>query len=597
MDNTSSSHLLGPRVESHNSLSTFASTGTTYVNVETFEHVTKHVNFNAIPDLAASVRQRVEGAESSDDFHCAVINKPLYGAFNILWPIHFIDNVFWLIKIPATGTPNTFTKQAAEMLTAEARTIQLLKGKVPVPEIYAFEATCDDALGVPYILMEFVDGIPLCHQWFDKSTPPHKLREKNSKTLRQLAKAMLQLGDFGLAEGGSPQFDEKGDLLEAVGPLYLKELAPTGQSEEEGGHSDQAKRSRHLGPFKTTKSFFLAGLKDEGMYTPNLGVRRLIELFVNWIPSTPPDQLPFVLTHPDFNLQNVLVNEDGDLVSLIDWDGVTAMPRCLGNEAYPKWLVKDWNASVYSWIAETDGSEEEDAPSKADRGAIEEHFFGPNHDTNSPEELIFYRYIYETAMMQSKRGMGFMDRTASTTRASLLLNNLYESVQEAWYTETIVEGIFSKIQDFVPSQHDLVKEREASKERPAEHESPGEVQWAGAKETLDVPAQDSLPTKLIRRSLSGMRSLSDKVMESISSISRLGFADSDEFGDAGSQYEELSSDSEAYSDGEDAPIEEKFLVKDEEPFELHTILDALSGNRINGRNLALLKKGFDHFMR
>jgi hypothetical protein len=33
-----------------------------------------------------------------------------------------------------------------------------------------------------------------------------------------------------------------------------------------------------------------------------------------------------VLAHPDFDIQNVIVSEEGELRGLIDWDGVAALP-------------------------------------------------------------------------------------------------------------------------------------------------------------------------------------------------------------------------------------------------------------------------------
>jgi hypothetical protein len=42
----------------------------------------------------------------------------------------------------------------------------------------------------------------------------------------------------------------------------------------------------------------------------------MLRLFLSWIPLTDPKD--FVLSHPDFGLQNILVAEDGSLRRLID---------------------------------------------------------------------------------------------------------------------------------------------------------------------------------------------------------------------------------------------------------------------------------------
>ncbi|KAF2096912.1 kinase-like protein [Rhizodiscina lignyota] len=487
---SSSLHVSQVRRE-YNSASSLASTDPACAGLNTFTMVNKHINFNAIPDLAESVRLRLFAPNDNCDLHCFVINQPIFGGYNICYPIHFTDGVIWLVKIPATGTPDGFTEQDAAMLTTEARVMQLLRDKIPVPEIFAFDASFNSAIDVPYILMEYIDGTPLCHAWRDRSVPVEQLRERNCRTLQQLANAMLQLSEFEFMEGGSPQFNETGQLLTAVGPVWSELLAAAAQTTGNAGSTGKPKRfCRQHGPFKDAKSFFRAGSNHEPRDDRDRGFRMLIELFLDWIPDNPPGSLPFVLTHPDLNLQNVLVNEEGDLVGLIDWDGVRAVPRCLGNEAYPKWLLKDWNPLVYNW---TEAGETENE--------------GRQH--NSPEELAFYRHIYESAIIENKTLLGSGHGTGSTTRSSLLLGTLYEAV-ESWSfgDETIIHGVFNKIRDA------------------AEYEMNDEVE-NGKKE-----------------------------------------------------------DNKAEMEGE----------YDEELFELHTILDAISQDGLKDRHLELLKRGFNYFM-
>ena len=57
----------------------------------------------------------------------------------------------------------------------------------------------------------------------------------------------------------------------------------------------------------------------------------------------------FVLLHPDFDIQNFIVSEEGDLQGIIDWDGFTVAPRSLGNERYPGWLSRDWDSDMYGY--------------------------------------------------------------------------------------------------------------------------------------------------------------------------------------------------------------------------------------------------------
>jgi Ser/Thr protein kinase RdoA (MazF antagonist) len=43
----------------------------------------------------------------------------------------------------------------------------------------------------------------------------------------------------------------------------------------------------------------------------------------------------FSLGHPDFNYQNIFINDEGEITGIIDWDGIRALPRALGFARYP----------------------------------------------------------------------------------------------------------------------------------------------------------------------------------------------------------------------------------------------------------------------
>ncbi|KAL1970144.1 hypothetical protein VTN77DRAFT_6549 [Rasamsonia byssochlamydoides] len=137
-----------------------------------------------------------------------------------------------------------------------------------------------------------------------------------------------------------------------------------------------------LGLFANSRSFYTSML-DRRHEPPSLfgrGQLQLLRMFLNWIPEPRDGRKEFVLTHPDFDIQNVIVSKDGHL-RLIDWDGVAAVPRSVGNERYPNWLTRDWDPSMYGWKPEM---EQDPAPN----GFWED----------SPETLAFYRAVYNDIM-------------------------------------------------------------------------------------------------------------------------------------------------------------------------------------------------------
>lgn len=80
----------------------------------------------------------------------------------------------------------------------------------------------------------------------------------------------------------------------------------------------------------------------------------MLRLFIGWILAYHVET-PFGLAHPDYDIQNVLVTEDGTVCGLIDWDGVAAVPRSFGSESFPRWLTHDWDPFFYDYNAATDG--------------------------------------------------------------------------------------------------------------------------------------------------------------------------------------------------------------------------------------------------
>jgi aminoglycoside phosphotransferase (APT) family kinase protein len=71
--------------------------------------------------------------------------------------------------------------------------MQLLKREttIPVPEVYSFDASFDNPIDCPFILMEFVAGIPLRDCWFDKGASKALVAERRARTLQDLAVAMV----------------------------------------------------------------------------------------------------------------------------------------------------------------------------------------------------------------------------------------------------------------------------------------------------------------------------------------------------------------------------------------------------------------------
>jgi Phosphotransferase enzyme family len=90
------------------------------------------------------------------------------------------------------------------------------------------------------------------------------------------------------------------------------------------------------------------------------GQQKLLQIIIDAVPIVKNEQ--FVLAHPDFDVQNFLVSQDGYLTGVLDWDGVATYPRYLGYARYPGWITRDWDPMAYRYGFEEPAWKKEDSP-------------------------------------------------------------------------------------------------------------------------------------------------------------------------------------------------------------------------------------------
>ena len=157
---------------------------------------------------------------------------------------------------------------------------------------------------------------------------------------------------------------------------------------------------------------------------------------IDWLPEPLDGRKPFVLVHPDFDIQNFLVSEEGELQGIIDWDGVAAFPRILGNEAYPGWLTHDWDPAMYGW---NEGMEHGIEP----KGLWED----------SPATLSFYRKVYANFMASYCQDDM---QPGKLTRNSLISDNLAMAASSPLFMPAIARNMSDAIQDAIRRDFSIV---------------------------------------------------------------------------------------------------------------------------------------------
>ena len=312
----------------------------------------------------------------TDNLTCRIEEKPLFGSFNVVFVITFSDNVKWIARFPGYGV-SSFGELEARRLLSDIQTKKLVRSStsIPVPEVFAWELNQDNPVGAPYHLEAFVEGRPLAERWTGEWLSNES---KKMKILRKLAQLMSQLHSL--------HFDKIGSLVLGADGTSLKvdamvEMDFSWDMISEGKIWPTASLS---GPFGSTKEYLLSMLHDpEEIPEVQRYTRAEIAILrqaIDSIPKTLDVPQTFSLGHPDFNYQNIITDDEGEITGIIDWDGAETRPRTLAFARYPSWITRDWDPAMYDYPKDL---------SDPDNQAYQE---------DSPEQLISYRREYAAAM-------------------------------------------------------------------------------------------------------------------------------------------------------------------------------------------------------
>lgn len=447
----------------------------------------KHEN---MAPVISSIRQgtKISENESSSSStmapfpNCRILPKPSYGSYNIAYRALFEDGMEWILKVPANGHHACFDRLAAEALTSEALTMRMIKQTtaIPVPTVHHFDASADNEIGCPYILMDFLKGKPVWQGWFDGEASNSSLEQFRARSLQTIAAAMVQLSQFTLDRGGSLRFDSDGRPVDVAGtkmPDWVADYDALQGLTTLGEDYSYCEK----GPTADPASSFLFMLDRRGFREKDgaydRGIHKALRLFTEWTleeSETVNQKGPqFVLAHPDFALQNFLVEDDGTLCGIIDWDGVAAVPLSIGCLRFPDWLISDWHPR-YDY-----------SPGKAGRRK------------NSPEELGAYRIMYaqfvEAFSSITCRSTKAGKLKADTTRMSLVAGSLALAATELRLIEDAVYIIFEKLKALTADSDDNYGWSVGTDTHDVEEEEKEEEEENSNGDTSPTEVKNSIP--------------------------------------------------------------------------------------------------------
>ncbi|KAJ7102585.1 kinase-like domain-containing protein [Mycena belliarum] len=371
----------------------------------------QRLDLEALASLATQARE--------GHLACVVEEVPKFGAFNVVYFLKFSDGVRWVARIPIAPWSEALSKR----MSLDRVSLDFIgtNTTIPVPKIIDCQTTEDNALGRPYTLTTFLPGTQLAKLWFD---PTWFTDQHRATVFQSLATLMSQLSAHEFPSIGQLNFDETHGV-HFIGPFY-----PSSDSISDGETSPES----ICGPYQSTHVCLLSKIArqvDAAQGTTVISELHLLRTFAGMLPDPALDGAPFFLSHPDFGYQNILVDAEGNVTGIIDWDDAVVGPRQSAFARYPSWITRDWDPLMYTYRDSSQGGDAGDLSREA-------------QEEDSPETLARFREEYLAAFTRLD------PRHAELTRYS----HLAEALEIAIQLPFTRADILSKFTEYVYSGND-----------------------------------------------------------------------------------------------------------------------------------------------
>ncbi|KAJ3535005.1 hypothetical protein NMY22_g6684 [Coprinellus aureogranulatus] len=370
--------------------------------------------------ISFATDERSKRYETSDTaLQCTSISFLGSGTFHYVYQLRFTDGTRLAASVTNDGegsfSPNSFKSEIATMKFV--RESGLYPG-VPVPEVHAWDATFQNLVGAPFVLMDVVEGVHIDSASFDKESEHGRLVTRfdilPAVQQRAIVKALARLQ----ASLSKPL------PYDRLGAMVLDPTAPGGYAfgpilgDDPDGVSSEDKNARRRESINSVQELWYAHLENQMDYalehwcslendvvtvagmpirlSPQMfsdAYQKITALVPHFIPPKPYDTL--VLHHPDIAFRNVFFDKESlasgspKITGVIDWSGAQIRPLMLtatfpgdlmSNSTTPfapaRWgfperephPFADWWLSVpYDWTSFSDVSKHEKVDGSKER--------------------------------------------------------------------------------------------------------------------------------------------------------------------------------------------------------------------------------------
>ncbi|KAF9881519.1 hypothetical protein CkaCkLH20_00665 [Colletotrichum karsti] len=209
---------------------------------------------------------------------------------------------------------------------------------VPVPEVFTFNDSNNDEIGFEWILMEFMPGASAYSRWRGMSMAQKTaLVEKIADYQAQILNSGPQQEPFrGI---GTPRLESSIDVQSEEGHVVISKMMSLAFFWGDNYDFDVPR-----GPFRSSHDWLSSLIriiilnnqkvireaededdKEDAERTLPIA-QKLLDLLPRIFPAIqhPPERT--FLQHNDLSLQNILVDDNGNLTAILDWECVSAVP-------------------------------------------------------------------------------------------------------------------------------------------------------------------------------------------------------------------------------------------------------------------------------
>lgn len=257
---------------------------------------------------------------------CALFKPLVRGSFNVCYFVEFANGDRWVVRVPLRPT---LAIDSADKLETEVAVMRLLAAKttIPVPKVH-FAALGDGPAPFPsFLILEYIDGQKLDYKQFKGLAA-----EQRNRLFASLADIYIQLRRLEfpaigrLVQDGETTKVGKGIFTADINMQHLENAAP---SEVIQSHSGPGNPPLHSAD---EYAELLLDLGDNGFLKSRSAIQNeaeaeeyLYHLHIfrehaeGWLDYNL-DQGPFVLIHGDLEIFNLILDDDMNVVSVLDWE-------------------------------------------------------------------------------------------------------------------------------------------------------------------------------------------------------------------------------------------------------------------------------------